>query len=204
MSKIAIIGAGGHMRSAINILKANYSDMFMGIFDDSYQKEANEVICGINVVGKIKDIAEDDRVFLAIGDNEKRREYAKVYQANLIKDNICHISSIIEDYVSIGESNQVFANVYINSAVKLGSNNIINTYALIEHEVEIGNNNHISVGAIICGRVYIGDNCMIGAGATIIDKISICDNVIIGAGTVVVNDIKEGGTYVGVPAIRIK
>ena len=37
-----------------------------------------------------------------------------------------------------------------------------------------------------------------------IDKISVCDNVIIGAGAVVIEDIMEAGTYVGIPAKRIK
>ena len=100
--------------------------------------------------------------------------------------------------------NQLFANVYINSYSTIGNNNIINTSAILEHEVTIGNHNHISVGAKLCGRAKIGNNCMIGAGAIVIDKISICDNVIIGAGAVVSKDITSSGTYVGVPARKIK
>ena len=36
------------------------------------------------------------------------------------------------------------------------------------------------------------------------DKIKICSDVIIGAGAVVNKDIVEAGTYVGVPAYRLK
>lgn len=204
MNRIAIIGAGGHTRSAINILKSNYKNHIIEIFDDTFEQDADEYICEIKVVGMIDDILPNTQVFIAIGDNKKRCKYAEKFENALIKENICHSKAFIEENVSLGESNQIFANTYINSGAKIGNNNIINTNALIEHEVVIGSNNHISVGSVVCGRAKIGNNCMVGAGAVIIDKISICDNVIIGAATVVVNDITESGTYIGVPAKKIK
>ncbi len=204
MNRIAIIGAGGHTRSAINILKANYKNYLIEIFDDTFEQDADERICGLKVVGKIEDILPNTPIFLAIGDNEKRGKFAEMYESVLIKENICHNKSFIEENVSLGESNQIFANTYINSGAKIGNNNIVNTNAIIEHEVVIGSNNHISVGSIVCGRVTIGDSCMLGAGAVIIDKVSICDKVIIGAGAVVVSDITESGTYIGTPARKVK
>lgn len=68
----------------------------------------------------------------------------------------------------------------------------------------IGNHTHIAPHATICGRTRIGNGVFCGAGSTVIDNICICDNVIIGAGAAVVSDIAETGTYVGVPARKVR
>lgn len=45
----------------------------------------------------------------------------------------------------------------------------------------------------------MGEETWIGAGATVSNNVSICPDCMIGAGAVVIKDIKETGTYVGVP-----
>ena len=44
----------------------------------------------------------------------------------------------------------------------------------------------------------------VSAGATIINNRTICPGCMIGAGAVVVKDILDPGTYVGVPAKKLK
>lgn len=44
----------------------------------------------------------------------------------------------------------------------------------------------------------------IGAGATVKNNLIICEKTVVGAGAAVVRNIEEPGTYVGVPARRIK
>jgi len=204
MKAITIIGAGGHTRSSINLIKEVFKDRTLLIYDDSYNVNTEEFIHEIKLNGKIKDIDTKNSIFLSIGDNKLRAMYYNEYSNQVLKENIFHESAFSEYNILMGFSNQVFANVYINSCVRIGDNNIINTAAIIEHETKIGSHNHISVGSKICGRVSIGNNCMLGAGSVIIDSISICDNVIIGAGAVVTENITEEGTYVGVPARKIK
>lgn len=204
MKTISIIGAGSHTRSSLNLLIQQFKNNKFLIYDDSFELNNDEFIHEIKLIGKIKDIQTDSLIFLSVGDNKQRATYFKKFNNQLLKENLCHENTIIEKYAKLGDANQLFANVYINSYAIIGDNNIINTSAILEHEVTIGNHNHISVGAKLCGRAKIGSNCMIGAGAIIIDKISICDNVIIGAGAVVSKDITSSGTYVGVPARRIK
>lgn len=204
MTKISIIGAGGHTRSSINLLRNHFPNAKYEIFDDSYIEDSSEYIADIRVTGKIKDSIPDIPVFLSIGDNTKREILFKRFKDQVIRQNIFHTNVSIEEYVEIGVANQFFANSYVNSYSIIGDNNIINTASIIEHEVKIGNHNHISIGAKICGRAKIGNNCMIGAGAVIIDKVSICDNVIVGAGAIITRDIKQSGIYVGIPARKIQ
>jgi serine O-acetyltransferase len=50
----------------------------------------------------------------------------------------------------------------------------------------------------------VGNNVVISTGAKILGAIKIGDNVTIGANSVVVKDCNAGGTYVGVPARKVK
>ena len=204
MNKIAVIGAGSHTRSSINLLKQYYLTEVFNIYDDNFNIDINEYINDIKLVGRISDIQIDENIFLSIGDNRKREEYYNFFINKVIQSNLIHKKAFLENNIKVGKSNQIFANVYINSNVELGNNNIINTSAILEHEVKIGNHNHISVGAKLCGRVKVGDRCMIGAGAIVIDKISICDDVVIGAGSVIVKNINKPGSYVGNSLRKIK
>ncbi|MBS6324113.1 MAG: acetyltransferase, partial [Clostridium sp.] len=44
----------------------------------------------------------------------------------------------------------------------------------------------------------------VGIGATVSNNVNICDHCTIGAGAVIIRDIEESGTYVGIPARKIK
>ena len=88
--------------------------------------------------------------------------------------------------------------------VTLGRHVHLNLNATVGHDSTIGDYTTVSPGAAVSGNVTIGKRCYIGTGAVIIEKINICDDVIIGAGAVVVKHITESGTYVGVPAKKIK
>ena len=199
---IVILGSGGHTRSIINLINKDIYEI-LGVFDDSYNLNSKDNFSGIQLKGSLKDIPNNSKIILSVGDNMKREEFFKKYKKNIFHPNSQHTFSFIEKNTIIGKSNQFFANSYINSLVKIGDNNILNSGCIIEHESKLGNHNHISVGAIICGRVNIGDNCFIGAGSVIKDKISICNNVVIGANSLVINDIVLSGVYVGSPVKKI-
>ena len=199
---VVILGSGGHTRSIINLIDKDLYEV-LGVFDDSYNLNFKDNFSGTKLIGKLKDIPNNTKVILSVGDNMKREDFFKKYIKNIFNPNLQHTFSFIEKNTIIGKSNQFFANSYINSLVKIGDNNILNSGSIIEHESKLGNHNHISVGAIICGRVTIGNNCFIGAGAVIKDQISICDNVIIGANSLVLKDIVLPGTYIGNPVKKL-
>ena len=96
------------------------------------------------------------------------------------------------------------ANAVINPCAKIGRHCIISSAAVVEHDNTIEDYAHISVGAKLGGTVSIGEQTWVGIGAVVSNNISICPRCMIGAGAVVIHDIKESGTYVGVPARKIK
>lgn len=103
-----------------------------------------------------------------------------------------------------GAGNIILDFALIETDSEIGNGNLINCYAGIFHDVQIGNYNEIMPGAKLLGGVKIGDSCRIGSNATILPEVTICSDVIVGAGAVVIEDITEPGTYVGVPAKRIR
>lgn len=201
--KLVIYGCGGHSRSVVNTVYAMQSNVEIILVDDNARKD--EIILGCRTEREYE-LTEKDAYIVAIGNNVKRK---KMYQ-KLLKHYGEYCISIISQSANVGIAVQVGrgtfigANVYIGSQATIGSNTIINTGSVIEHEVQVGDNTHIAPHVTICGRTKVGNNVFCGAGSIIIDSIKICDDVIIGAGTVVKDNIFEPGTYVGIPAKRIK
>lgn len=205
MTKVAIIGSGGHTRSSVNLLLRYFNSSDMSIYDNSFLTSGRErIVDSIQLVGGINDVEPSQSVFLSIGDNHLREQYFLRFKGQIIRDNVFHSSSLQEKDVTYGTSNQVFACSYVNSQVFIGDNNIVNTGAIIEHESIVGSHNHISIGSKMCGRSMIGDKCLLGAGSIVLPQVSICDNVTIGAGSVVTRNIDQPGVYVGAPARRVR
>lgn len=199
---IYIFGAGGHTRSLISLLN-NQSIKIAGLYDETFDPQKDEIINSCKVIGGLPGYEFAGKIILSYGNNIKRMDLYNNYRANIFTLNISHSTSYIDENVTFGNSNFIFAKAVINSNVQVGENNIINTGSIIEHEVKIGSHNHFSVGSIICGRVEIGDECFIGAGAVINDKIKICNGVTVGSNSVVIRSINEPGIYVGNPVRKI-
>ena len=118
-----IIGAGGHSRSVIALLRDN-SIGPKGIYDESFMEGRNEQIFGIAVSGKINKISQEEPLCLAIGDNLIREELYKRFSKNVYKKTLKHSTSFIDKEVFTGEANLIFGNVFINAGVRIGNNNI--------------------------------------------------------------------------------
>lgn len=199
-----IIGAGGHCRAVINILKESASlnsIQIIDIGDNSKEKQ----ISNIEVI-RCKDIKDlevkDINLFCAVGDNKKRLTILK--KARELKyqtPNLISKSAIIDNTAKISIGNFIGNLVYIGPNSVIGKDCIINTSSVIEHEALISDGCHIAPHATICGRVSISKYSFVGAGATIIDNLSIAPNSVIGAGATVINDITTPRkTWIGVPA----
>lgn len=202
-NRVVIFGCGGHARSVVNILREISQNLEIVLVDDNAND--NEVILDCQVE-RYYELDENDGYIVAVGDNNARKG---IYDS-LANKSIGHCIAVVSPHsrlgveAQIGKGTFIASNVFVGPEAKIGYNSILNTGSVLEHEVQIGNHTHIAPGAIVCGRSTIGNNVFCGAGSVIIDKIHVCDNVVIGAGAVVVKDILIPGTYVGVPAKKVK
>ena len=201
--KMILFGCGGHARSIVNVIRGLKENIEIILVDENATE--NELILGCQTFGEHA-MGEKDVYIIAVGDNAKRKKlYAALNHVALGRCvSIVAPNAHIGIDAKIGNGTFVSTNAYIGPQAEIGKNTIINTCSVIEHEVKVGDNTHIAPNATVCGRSRIGNNVFCGAGSIIIDQINVCNDVVLGAGSVVRADIKEAGTYVGVPARKIK
>ena len=202
MKKLMIIGAGGHGSVVADAAaKSGYTQI--AFLDDG----ENTACLGYPVVGKTSDAVnyKDFDFFVAIG-NAKTREKVmnRLTDEGLNVVNVIHPSAIVAKGVTLGKGILLCVGSIVNPNATIGDGVIINTLASVDHDNVIEKFSHISVGAHLAGEVKIGAYTWVGIGATVSNKITICSDCLIGAGAVVVKDITEKGTYVGMPARKIK
>lgn len=203
MSKeIIIVGASGHGKVIADIILKS-GDIILGFLDDNPCLEENFV--GFPILGKIDSYEKykDYQFVIAVGDADIRKAIAdKMKKAEWY--TAIHPSAVVSDIdVVIDKGTVVMANAVINAGTTIGKHCIINSSAVVEHDNFIEDFVHISVGAKLAGAVHIGNSTWIGIGAVISNNLDICGNCMIGAGTTVIKNIKEAGTYVGMPAKMI-
>lgn len=211
MEKLVLIGAGGHCKVVIEIIKSMNAYEIIGITDNS--KNVGEIVSGIPVIGNdsvLKNIYLQgvSNAFICVGALKNMKIRQKIYKQ--LKDIgfklpvLIHNKAIVSDSSKIYEGTCVMAGAVINAGAEVRENCIINTSSVIEHDCSISMNTHISPRACLCGGVKIGADCHIGAGSTIIQRVVIGENVTIGAGAAVICDIPFDSVAVGVPAKVIR
>ncbi len=195
-----MIGAGGHGRVCAEAAELS------GFRDIAFLDDKK--VEGMPVIGTLNDIEKyisSCCFFVAIGDNMIRKRII-----NIIKELGGELISIIHPFSSfsksaeIGEGTVIMAGAVVQANAKIGDGVIINTCSSVDHDSIVGNYTHVAVGARLAGAVKVGGSVFLGASCAVSNNLSITDNCIVGAGTAVICDITDCGTYVGVPARRIK
>lgn len=198
--KYVLIGAGGHAKVILDILRAERKEV-LGIIDDFSIGEFE----GLPILGNVNSICkmekENTSFIIAIGNNEIRANIVKKLNAYDVKyGTAIHPSVIMGSKVEIGEGAVVCPGVILNHSAVIGEHAIINTAATVDHEAQVGDYVHLSPGVHLAGRVTIEPGCHIGIGTAIKQGVTIGENVVVGAGAAVVSNLEANKVYVGVPA----
>lgn len=197
--KYAIIGNGGHAREIIAQL--GLSENQYAIFvEDEYLDKDKPWVHGISEFDP-----EQYMAIVAIGDPAVRRRIVEgVMPENTVYGTLVHSTARLIGHPYIGEGCMICAGAVVMPGAVVNDHSIISVNATVSHDAHVGEFSTVCPGANIAGFAQIGPETFVGANATVIDHVSVCHEVVIGAGACVVNDILSPGTYVGVPAKRIK
>ena len=203
MSKLLLVGGGGHCHSVLD------SVMCQGLYEEIGIIDWTDSSClGVPVVGNDDDIPTLFRkgwtdAFVTVG--SLGNTYLRRRLFDMVKQYGLNIPIIIDPTAVVASDVQIFEGAYIgkhtvvNAGSIIGTCAIINTGAVIEHDCEVGSFAHVSPGVIVCGQVEIGTDAHVGAGSVVRQNIVIGTSALIGAGSVVVKDIPGGVTAYGNP-----
>jgi UDP-N-acetylbacillosamine N-acetyltransferase len=207
---IVIVGAGGHARVVLDVIRQTAGFNARGFIDTlkldrhNTMHEGLPVFAGDDVLEQLRGDGIEYAV-VAIGDNLARQEMAeRLGRADFTLATLAHPSAIIANGVALGAGTVIFAGVIINPSTYIGDNVILNTGCTIDHDCVIENAAHIGPGVHLAGHVTVGERALVGVGAAVKPNVRIGNDATIGVGAAVISDVARGVTVVGVPARVIK
>ncbi len=191
--RLALFGYGGHARE----VAAQIDDDITFFVDNEYADD---------VAKPISEFDPSEYVMMvAVADSKDRFDIVQKLPKETQYFTYIHPSAIILDSnFEIGEGSFIGAYSIVTTNVKIGKHAILNRGNQIGHDTIIKDYFSAMPGAIVSGNVKIHDMVYIGTNASIKEKISIHSLTTIGSNATVVKHINIPGTYVGVPAKRIK
>jgi UDP-perosamine 4-acetyltransferase len=207
--QVVIVGAGGHGKVVLDILRAAGRVEPVG-FLDADPALAGTTVGGLPVLGAANLLPRlrQQKVrgaVVAIGDNRTRRQYAAlVREQGLELINAVHPVAVVSPTARVGTNVVIAAGAVVCTEARVDDSAIINTAAIVDHEVHVGEAVHVAPGAGLAGRVRVGSLAFVGMGAQVIQCRSVGEGATVGAGAVVIEDVSPYATAVGVPARVIK
>ncbi|MDP8213483.1 MAG: acetyltransferase [Candidatus Zapsychrus exili] len=205
-NKILLVGAGGHCKVVLDLLRNIKEYEVAGIID--LKENLKTKVLGVSVVGTDSDLMHSfesgiKHCFISVGSVGNPHVRIKLFnlaeKAGFVFPNLISPSALVSSSAILGQGNYVAPGVIINAETCIGNNCIINTGAIIEHDCKIGNFVHLSPSVILSGGVTIGDCAHVGTGSVVIQNLKIGANVIVGAGSVVTKDIRKNMIAYGNP-----
>lgn len=199
-------------KAANKVTEDEYFDV-IGLIDNDEETQGKPGFDGIPIIGRDQDVPDlvkgMERVALIVPFGKPRLREKVVSRVrhleNVYFPNIIHPSVVYEPGAgTMGIGNHIGPGVVISSEFKIGDFNYINTGSCFGHDLTMGDYNSINPSAACAGNVTFGSFNTLSINAAVIEQTTIGNDVIIGGGAIVTKDIPDPGTYVGVPARKIK
>lgn len=198
MKPVIVIGAGGHARVLIELMRlirmpilgatdpavtgeilgrvgyqaTCHPDWAVPILgnDDVLAKHHPDHIQLVNAIGSTRSMTLRDAV------------YRRWHSRGFCFATLIHPAATVSPMAVLGEGVQVMAGAVIQCGAMIGANGIVNTRASVDHDCAIGESVHIAPGAILCGGVIVGDRTHVGAGAIMIQQANVGSDQLVRAG----------------------
>lgn len=142
---LLILGAGSHGRNIKEIAESLRIFNKVSFLDD--KKTGEDIIgkCGEALRFRNEYVC----AFVAIGDNKRRKRYAKfLKERNFLMPNIISPSATISPNVVLGEGIAILPQCTVNES-EIGDFCILSSNTLINNEAKIGSFSHIGCGGIV-------------------------------------------------------
>ncbi|NJC26130.1 acetyltransferase [Neolewinella antarctica] len=204
---VFIVGTGGFAREAATLIhELGQYDTFAGFIDVPAvaEKFRDQQIMERTVLSQVDFKPEMGEVVIAVGDPATREKIASALPEGTQFATLIHPTATVSKWSTIGAGSIICAGCIVTTQIKLGLHAQLNLQTTIGHDCVIDDFFTTAPSANISGECKIGKRVYFGTGAAVRQGIKIHGDVTVGMGAMVVKNLEASGTYVGIPAKRIK
>jgi sugar O-acyltransferase (sialic acid O-acetyltransferase NeuD family) len=183
--RVAIVGAGGYGRVALDVLLASgFGNRVLGFYDDAHAALSGEVrgVPILGDVGMLKSMlsVEPVHVVVAITDNGARLQVANSLRglgARFL--SAVHPEAYVSEAAVVGDGSVVAAGAIVHPDAAVGSHCFLGPQSVVDRDAEVGAGTWISAGAIVGpgarlgARVVLGQNSSVGRKAVVDGEVEI-------------------------------
>ncbi|GHA08348.1 acetyltransferase [Arenicella chitinivorans] len=197
VAKLLIVGAGGHARSAIDVVESDVNYEVDCLYDPTASEESDVFGYPVYAANTGLDELIGRRrcdVFVAVGDNFQRQRIQHEITSNnnhVRFATLVHKQSSVSQRASIGAGCIIMAGAIVNAGSRLGAGVIVNSSASVDHDCVIGEFASLAPGAVVGGAVSVGARTAVGLGAKVIHAVTLANDIVIGAGSLVLSNIEQ-------------
>ena len=204
--RLVIFGPGGFGREILGIARLSALRGFEARESPEVvfaADSAGEDVLGVRVIGA-DELDADDRLVIAIGSSQVRREVAERLR-HIPAGQLVAPSAVIGPGVEMGEGAVICDHCTLTASAAIGRHFQCNIYSYVAHDCRIGDFVTFAPRVSCNGNVHVEDGAYIGTGAVIRqgtpDRPTVIGaGAIVGMGAVVTRDVPPGVTVVGNPA----
>jgi len=212
MQNIAVVGASGHAKVIIDILRQLNGIQVLGCIDKTAGQTAHSdagltLLGGEDNVPALLEKFHIDGMVFAIGDNYRRAQsVAKLSQLNrgLNSPVAIHPAACVAEDVSVGEGSVIMAGAVVNPGCRIGRFCIVNTHASLDHDSTMEDFSSLAPGVCTGGACYLETYAAVNIGAVLVQGIRIGRHSVIGAGSLVLQSVPSHVLAYGRPSRIIR
>ncbi len=211
MNQLVIIGSGGFARELAWLWQGcrdsgmDVPELIGFISDDQSASSWNNIPRLGDDTWAVANLSREVQYVIGIGKAALRRKLAHFYDShNFTAATLVHPSARIGTHTQVGAGSIICAGCTLTVDIQVGNHVLCNLHCTIGHDTTIGDFSVLSPGVHLSGNTTLGHSVEIGTGGSTIPGVIISQEIILGAGAVVNKNLMESGTYVGIPARKIR
>jgi sugar O-acyltransferase (sialic acid O-acetyltransferase NeuD family) len=177
--RVAVVGAGGYGRVALDVLLAGgLGDRVLGFYDDAHAAISDKVR-GYPVLGDVEMLksmlsVEPVHLVVAITENEARLGVANSLRGLGARFfTAVHPLSYISGVAAVGSGCVVGAGAVVHPDATVGSHCYLGPGSVVDRDAELGAGSWVSAGAVVGAGASVGARVVLGPNASVERKASV-------------------------------
>ncbi len=207
MSELLLIAATGLAREVLATVRSSGRYDVVGFLDDDEMVGSD--VDGAPVLGTIDDCVNYTHAFFLVCLDSGRPREALVERLSALGIGSNRYATVIDPSVRmpegcrIGRGSILLQNVTLTASVTLGSHVVAMPGVTFTHDDVVADFATFAAGTTLGGGVRIGRAAHLGMNSSVRERTSIGSYATVGMGAAVLSDIRDGETWVGVPAHQL-